>query len=96
MDILVTGPHTHPMLRSSSATALERVNLNIPAARRDTLRTLAKAAGQAEGVYARELFLAALARAEAEEFRRQVEASRSPAKRARDREIAAAIERLRG
>ena len=84
------------MPRSSSGTALERVNLNLPAASRDTLRTLAKAAGQPEGVYARELFLAALARAEAEEFRRLIEASRSPARRERDREIAAAIERLRG
>ena len=83
----------HPMPRSSSA--LQRVNMNIAAPSRNTLRALAKAAGKPEAVYARELFLAALAHAEAEALRRQIEASRSPARRARDREIAEAVERLR-
>ena len=85
----------HPM-SSSSAASLERVNLNLPPIARDKLRSLAKAAGQPEGVYARELLLSALARAEAKEFRRQLEASRSPERRERDRQIATALERLRG
>ena len=87
----------HPMPRaSSSSAALERVNLNLTPIARDKLRSLAKAAGRAEAVYARELLVAALDRAEAAEFRRQLEASRSPARRERDRQIATALERLRG
>ena len=86
----------YPVPPSSSAAALERVNLNLPSEARDKLRALAKTAGQPEGVYARELLLSALARAEAAEFRRQLEASRSPARRERDRQIAGALERLRG
>ena len=87
----------HPMPPlSSSAASLERVNLNLPPIARDKLRSLAKAAGQPEGVYVRELLLSALAHAEAKEFRRQLEASRSPARRERDRQIATALERLRG
>lgn len=85
----------NPVTRSSSA-ALERVNLNLPQIARDKLRSLAKAAGQPEGVYARELLLSALARADAAEFRRRLEASRSPARRERDRQIATALERFRG
>jgi hypothetical protein len=81
---------------SSAAAALERVNLNLPAGVRSKLRLLAKTAGQPEGVYARELLVSALERAEAAEFRRRLEASRSPERRARDREIAGALERLRG
>jgi hypothetical protein len=87
----------HPVSASSpTAAALARVNLNLPPIARDRLRSLAKAAGQPEAVYARELLLAALARAEAAEFRRKLGASRSPERRARDREIAGALERLRG
>jgi hypothetical protein len=40
--------------------------------------------------------MSAVERAEAAEFRRRLEASRSPERRARDREIAGALERLRG
>jgi hypothetical protein len=81
---------------SSSTAAFERLNLNLPPEARNRLRSLAKTAGQPEGVYARELLLSALAREEAAEFRRRLEASRSPARRERDRQIAVAIERLRG
>ncbi|HEY2516139.1 MAG TPA: hypothetical protein VGI39_34950, partial [Polyangiaceae bacterium] len=77
-------------------TALARVNLNLPPPARDKLRALAKAAGQPEAVYARELLLSALERAEAAEFRRRLEASRTPERRERDRQIATALERLRG
>jgi hypothetical protein len=86
----------HPVATSSSAAALQRLNLNLPSEARDKLRSLAKTAGQPEGVYARKLLLSALARAEAAEFRRRLEASRSPARRERDRQIADALERLRG
>lgn len=86
----------NPVPRSSSSAALERVNLNLPTVARDKLRSLAKAAGQPEGVYARELLLSALDRADAAEFRRRLEASRSPARRERDRQIATALERFRG
>jgi hypothetical protein len=79
-----------------SSTPLARVNLNLPPDARDRLRSLAKTAGQPEGVYARDLLLSAIARAEAAEFRRQLLASRTPERRARDREIAGALERSRG
>jgi hypothetical protein len=78
------------------SAALKRVNLNLPPAARDRLRTLAKAAKAPEAVYARELLVDAIERAEREEFRRRLDASRTPERRARDREIATALERLRG
>ena len=80
----------------ASSAALERVNLNLPAEARERLRLLAKAAGQPEGVYARDLLVAALADAESSEFRRRLAASRTPERRERDRRIAGALERLRG
>ena len=85
----------HPVANTSSAT-LERVNLNLPPGARERLRSLAKAAGRPEGVYARELLVTALAQAEATELRRKLEASRSPERRERERQIAAGLERLRG
>ena len=85
----------HPV-SSPSPAALARVNLNLPPVARLKLRALARAAGQPEAVFARELLLSALEHAEAAEFRRKLEASRSPERRARDRQIAGAIERLRG
>jgi predicted DNA-binding protein len=80
----------------ASSSALERVNLNLPLEARDRLRSLAKAAGQAEGAYARQLLLSAIEQAEGLEFRRTLEASRTADRRARDRQIAEAVERLRG
>jgi predicted DNA-binding protein len=80
----------------ASSTALERVNLNLPPEARERLRSLAKAAGQPEAVYARELLVAALESAESSEFRRRLLASRTPERRERDRRIAGALERLRG
>ena len=76
--------------------ALERINLNLPADARGRLRRLAKVLKQTEGEFVRELVLGALDRAERAEFRRRLAASRSPERRARDREIATALERLRG
>ena len=84
------------MSASSSSASLERVNLNLPSSARQTLRALAKTAGQPDAVYARELLVAALEHAAAEQFRRQLAASRTPARRKRDHEIATAMDRLRG
>ena len=81
----------HPM-----PTALERVNLNLPSAARDQLRRLAKAANESEAAYARTLLVEAIERAERTRFRKRLDASRTPERRARDREIATASERLRG
>jgi len=78
------------------SVALQRVNLNLPPEERERLRNLAKAAKTPEAVYARELLVEALARAERAAFRKSLEASRTPERRARDREIAAALERLHG
>jgi hypothetical protein len=76
--------------------ALERVNLNLPPQMRGRLRSLAKAAKTPEGVYARELLVDAIARAERESLRRRIEQAYTPERRARDHEIAAALERLSG
>jgi hypothetical protein len=70
--------------------------LNLPPEACDRLRSLAKAAKAPEAVYARTLLVEAIERAEREEFRRRLEASRTPERRARDRKIASALERLRG
>ena len=78
------------------STALERVNLNLPATERGRLRSLAKAANTPEGVYARTLLVEAIERAERAAFRQRLEASRTPERRARERKIATALERLRG
>lgn len=78
------------------SAALKRVNLNLPAEARARLQRLAKAADVPEATYARELLLQAIERAEAAEFRQRLLASRSPERRARDRQIASALERLRG
>ena len=78
------------------SAALQRVNLNLPKEERARLRTLAKAAGQPEAVFARGLLVDALDRAERAEFRRRLEASRTPERRARDLAITAALERLDG
>jgi len=83
------------MIRHMS-DALERVNLNLPSDARERLRRLADAANEPEATYARELLVDAIARAERALFRKRLEASRTPERRKRDQEIAAAIERLRG
>jgi hypothetical protein len=60
------------------------------------LQRLAEAAEVPEAVYARELLLKALDRAEATSFRQRLDAARTPERRERDRQIASALERLRG
>jgi hypothetical protein len=78
------------------STALERVNLNLPSEARERLRRLAEAAHEPEAVFARDLLVAAIAQAERAHFRKRLEASRTPERRARDLEIAAALERPHG
>jgi len=77
-------------------SALQRVNLNLPAAERQRLRDLAKAARVSEAAFARELLVGAIDRAERAQLRERLAASRTPARRARDLKIAKALERLRG
>lgn len=77
-------------------SALERVNLNLPARARLRLRALAKATRKPEAVYARELLLEAIERAEREAFKRRLDMAQTPERRARDREILEAVERARG
>jgi hypothetical protein len=76
--------------------ALERVNLNLPAEARERLKRLAAAAREPEATYARTLLVQAIERAENARFRKRLEVSRTPERRARDLEIAAGVERLRG
>ena len=64
-----------PQARPMSA-ALQRVTLNLPPKERKRLRSLAKAARMHEAVYARELLVEGLARAERAAFRKRLEASR--------------------
>ena len=84
-----------PTIQSMSRT-LERINLSLPNETRQRLRRLAQAANMPEAAFARDLFAEALARAERAHFRKRLEASRTPERRARDLAIAAALERLRG
>ncbi len=89
-DIPERAPHTGTM------SATERVNLNLPSDARERLRDLAKAANKPEAVYARSLLVKAIGRAERAAFKQRLEASRTPERRGRDLEIAAAFEKLRG
>lgn len=76
--------------------SLQRVRLNLPVAARERLRCLAAAVREPVARYARESLGGAIDRAERVSFRRRLEDSRTPQRRARDRQIAAALERLRG
>ena len=78
------------------ASALERINLDLPPAARRQLRRLAKAARTPEATYAGELLVGALERVERSQFRQRLEASRTPKRRARDLEIVVAISGRRG
>jgi hypothetical protein len=82
--------------RLDAVAGTERVNLNLPAPARARLQSLARAANKPEAVYARSLLVKAIDRAERATFRRHLEASRTPERRARDLEIAAALESARG
>ena len=63
-DILDCAPHF-----STMSAALRRVNLNLPPEAKVRLQRLSKAADLPEAVYARDLLLKALVRAEPAPFR---------------------------
>lgn len=73
---------------------MERVNLNLPAEDRARLKRLAARVRRTEAELARELLLRALGQVEREEFARAVAAAQTPDRKARDRVIARALERL--
>jgi hypothetical protein len=75
---------------------VERINLNIPKEDRARLKRLAVRAHRTEGELARELLLRALGEVEREEFARAIAAAQTPERRARDRVIARALEKLHG
>jgi hypothetical protein len=75
---------------------MERVNLNLPAEARAKMRALAKERGVTEAEYAREIVLAGISRAELELVATKVRLSRTPARRALDRQTIEALEKLRG
>jgi predicted DNA-binding protein len=85
-----------PVSKNDTMSNIARVNLNLPVEARQRLRSLAKAANEPEAVFARSLLVKAIERAERAAFRQQLEASRTPERRARDLKIAAAVEGLRG
>ena len=76
--------------------SLQRMNLNIPAATRATIRRLAKAGDRKEAEVARELLVRAVEQAEREEFFREMEENITPAARKRLSAITHALEGLRG
>jgi hypothetical protein len=76
--------------------SLERLNMNLPPAARESLRRLARASAEAEATLARKLLVEAIERAERAHFKQRLEASRTPERKARDLQIATAMERLRG
>ena len=76
------------------ANPLERINLNLPPDALQRLRRLADAVREPEAVFARGLLVDAIDRAERSSFRKRLEASRTKDRRARDLEIAAALEHL--
>jgi hypothetical protein len=74
--------------------ALERINLNLAPGDRARIRALAKSAGTPEAVLARELLVSALGRAEREALGKRLKACWTPERRARERVILAALDRL--
>jgi plasmid stability protein len=79
-----------------ASSSLERLNLNLPSEARRRLERLATTAEKSVSAYARQLLLKSIAREEERAFRRALAASRTPERRERDKQIAEAMERLRG
>ena len=75
---------------------MERLNLNLPEGARARLQRLAKKHKVREAEYARELILRAIEQEEQAAFLAAVVASRTPELRRRERQIAEAMEGLRG
>jgi hypothetical protein len=77
-------------------SSMERVNLNLEAADRARLRRLARRAHVREAELVRALLLRAIEQAEREDFADRVNRAQTTERRARDRQIARALEKLRG
>jgi hypothetical protein len=75
---------------------MERVNLNLDAADRARLRRLARRAHVREAELVRALLLRAIEQAEREDVAERVNRAQTTERRARDRQIVRAIEKLRG
>ncbi len=75
---------------------MERVNLNLEAADRVRLRRLARRAHVREAELVRALLLRAIEQAERDDVVVRVNRAQTAARRARDRQIAHALEKLRG
>ena len=75
---------------------MERLNMNLPSAAKKSLGRLAKAAKRREAEYARDLLVKAIEDAEREALFDQLAVAQTPERRARDRQIALAMEKLRG
>jgi len=77
-------------------SSMERVNLNLDASDRARLRRLARRAHVREAELVRALLLRAIDQAEREDFADRVNRAQTAERRARDRQIARALEKLRG
>jgi len=75
---------------------MERVNLNLEAVDRARLRRLARRAHVREVELVRALLLRAIAQAEREDIAMRVNRAQTAERRVRDRQIARALEKLRG
>ena len=75
---------------------MERVNLNVPSEVRKRLKRVARDLGTTEAEAARSLLVDALDRREREAFYARAAAAQTPELRARQLEVLAAMERLRG
>jgi hypothetical protein len=72
---------------------MERLNVNIPAAARTSLRQLAKEESTTEGELARALLLEALARVERRRWLEQAARAATPERKARDVQMLEALDR---
>ena len=77
-------------------SSMERVNLNLEAADRARLRRLARRARVREAELVRALLLRAIEQAEREDVADRVNRAQTAERRARDRQIARGLEKLRG
>ena len=73
---------------------MERVKVNLPTEDRARLKRLAARVHRTEAELARDLLLVGLREVEQDEFARAVAAAQTPQRKARDRVIARAMERL--
>lgn len=75
---------------------MDRLILNVPKDVREDLRRLGRKNGRREAEVARDLLVRPIGDAQREEFVSEMNASQTPALRARLRSVAGALEKLRG